>query len=203
MPKVTEEHLARRRRQILDAAAACFERKGLPATSMQDILTESGLSAGAVYRYFPSKTAIVEAIMTSTVGDLHTRLAALVDADPLPPLDDVITGFAVHLEEMLAAGGPVRLAPQAWALALHDPELRKHVQETMGLMVAAWVRYVRRLVDTGALPPGTDAAAVGRTIFGILPGFLLQTLILENVSAGDLRTGIRALLRPHLTAPTA
>src|SRR3954470_18901979 len=61
MPRVSEEHLERRRRQILDAARRCFVRKGVHETSMQDIFAESGLSAGAVYRYFKSKNEIVAA----------------------------------------------------------------------------------------------------------------------------------------------
>src|ERR687892_1283375 len=68
MPKVTEEHLAARRRQILDAALVCFSRRGFHQTSMQAIFEESGLSPGAVYRYFKSKEEIVEAIATETLS---------------------------------------------------------------------------------------------------------------------------------------
>jgi AcrR family transcriptional regulator len=62
MPKVTEAHLEARRQQILDAAWACFARKGYHQTTMQDICQESSLSPGAIYRYFVSKEAILEAI---------------------------------------------------------------------------------------------------------------------------------------------
>jgi AcrR family transcriptional regulator len=50
MPKVSQEHLERRRQQILEAATECFARQGFRGTSMQDIFDASGLSAGAVYR---------------------------------------------------------------------------------------------------------------------------------------------------------
>ncbi|HEY9407971.1 MAG TPA: helix-turn-helix domain-containing protein, partial [Jiangellaceae bacterium] len=53
MPRVSEAHLAARRDQILQAAWTCFARDGFHATSMQDVFAEAGLSAGAVYRYFP------------------------------------------------------------------------------------------------------------------------------------------------------
>ena len=56
MPRVTQEHLDARRRQILDAARRRFIKNGFHATSMQDVLTEADLSAGAVYRYFASKS---------------------------------------------------------------------------------------------------------------------------------------------------
>lgn len=62
MPKVTEAHLEARRQQILDAAWACFARKGYHETTMQDICAESGLSPGAIYRYFASKETIINAV---------------------------------------------------------------------------------------------------------------------------------------------
>ena len=62
MPKVTEAHLEARRQQIVDAAWACFARKGYHQTTMQDICQESDLSPGAIYRYFVSKEAIRTAV---------------------------------------------------------------------------------------------------------------------------------------------
>jgi AcrR family transcriptional regulator len=62
MPKVTEAHLEARRQQIVDAAQTCFGRKGYHQTTMQDICQESGLSPGAIYRYFASKEAIRTAV---------------------------------------------------------------------------------------------------------------------------------------------
>src|SRR3972149_11455980 len=62
MPKVTEAPLEARRSQTLDAAWPCFARKGYHQATMQDICQESGLSPGAIYRYFASKEAILKAI---------------------------------------------------------------------------------------------------------------------------------------------
>ncbi|HWI62324.1 MAG TPA: TetR/AcrR family transcriptional regulator [Symbiobacteriaceae bacterium] len=62
-PRVSEDHKENRREQILSAAARCFAAKGYSATTMQGILQESGLSAGAVYLYFKSKLDIYMALM--------------------------------------------------------------------------------------------------------------------------------------------
>ena len=67
MPRVSDEYLEQRRRQILDAAQRCFARKGFHETSMQDVFRESGLSAGAVYRYFKSKNELVVSAGASVV----------------------------------------------------------------------------------------------------------------------------------------
>jgi len=86
MPKVTEAHLEARRQQILDAAWACFARKGYHQTTMQDICRESDLSPGAIYRYFASKHAILRAI-----GDRYQQVGrAVVEearAQAVGPLD--------------------------------------------------------------------------------------------------------------------
>ena len=47
-PDVSEE----RRGQIIEAALACFTRKGYANTTIDDIVAESGLSKGAIYWYF-------------------------------------------------------------------------------------------------------------------------------------------------------
>ncbi len=55
MPKISLAHEQQRREQILQAAMACFARQGYHATSMDDVVRQSGLSVGAIYSYFPSK----------------------------------------------------------------------------------------------------------------------------------------------------
>ena len=62
MPKVSAAHLEARRRGILKAAFRCFVRNGLHTTTVRDICRAANLSPGAVYRYFPSKQAIIEAL---------------------------------------------------------------------------------------------------------------------------------------------
>ena len=51
MPRVDDGYLEARRSQIMDAAITCFAREGFHRTTMQDIIAETGLSAGAICRY--------------------------------------------------------------------------------------------------------------------------------------------------------
>jgi AcrR family transcriptional regulator len=62
MARVTDEHLQARRNQILDAAWDCFARRGYHQSTMHDVASAAGLSAGAIYRYFASKEAVLKAI---------------------------------------------------------------------------------------------------------------------------------------------
>ena len=62
MPKTSAEAKEARRTQILDAAVRCFARTGYYATTIEDVVRETGLSRGALYLYLPSKEALYLAI---------------------------------------------------------------------------------------------------------------------------------------------
>src|SRR5262249_5925610 len=82
MPKVTQEHVDARRRQILSAAVRCFAREGFHRTTMQDIFREAELSPGAVYSYFAGKDELIVAIIGEMMGFL--RDTASLFSEPLP-----------------------------------------------------------------------------------------------------------------------
>lgn len=108
----------RRRRQILDAAMACFRRRGFHQTSMQEICAEAGLSAGALYRYFPSKAEIIAAIADE---DRHST-APLFEA--IASGADMIEGlcaFAAHV--VTKCGAESTIAADVIAETLRDTEL--------------------------------------------------------------------------------
>lgn len=69
--------MSRARRRVLKAAITCFGAKGYAATTMADIEREAGLKpgAGGTYRHFPSKRAILEAVIDATVAASDDELA--------------------------------------------------------------------------------------------------------------------------------
>ena len=75
MPKVSAAYLEARRNQILDSAWLCFGRRGYHDTTMQDICKESGLSYGALYRYFTSKEDILRATSERAQAEALNRIA--------------------------------------------------------------------------------------------------------------------------------
>ena len=74
MPKVSQSHLDARRQQIIDAARTRFASHGFARTSMPDLGKASGLSIGAIYRYFASKDEIVTAICEEAGQAFPTEL---------------------------------------------------------------------------------------------------------------------------------
>ncbi|MGW5387248.1 TetR/AcrR family transcriptional regulator [Nocardia sp. NPDC003963] len=193
MPRVSDEHLERRRQQILDAARICFVRKGFHQTSMQDVFTESGLSAGAVYRYFKSKDEIVIALASTAAGDIRTQMTAAIRSDPLPTPAELVGRMTDWISAQSGPEGRIRLAPQAWSLALIDEEAAEPVRKTMAGIREMWRDYAERMRTVGWLPPDADLDAVAAALFGLLPGFVLQHLLLGDLVRDQYLRGVETL----------
>lgn len=64
MPKVSADYFEEKKNKILDAAYAVCMKKPVYSVSMRDIISETGLSQGSIYRYFSSLTDILIALIT-------------------------------------------------------------------------------------------------------------------------------------------
>ena len=86
--------------EVLDAALKLFVDKGFAATRVEDIARAAGLSKGAVYLYFPSKEAVIEAIVRRTLMPLARETAGAVlgaGDDPEQAIRLALTMFAQRL----------------------------------------------------------------------------------------------------------
>jgi AcrR family transcriptional regulator len=198
MPKVTEEHRLARRAQIVAAARTCVVEQGFHKTTMADVIRESGLSAGAVYGYFKSKEEIVAAIAEEALGTVDELFEKILTTEhPLTPLAalEAALNHAVTIAER-PGGDVTRVAVQAWAEALHNPaildiaggkylQLRDHFEDV-----------VRRAQADGTVDPDTDPKYIAQVMFGMLPGFVLQRLLIGDVTPDTYTAGLKALFRP-------
>lgn len=58
MPRVTDDHLAARRRQILDGARRCFAQYGYESATVRRLEHTIGLSRGAIFHHFKDKDTL-------------------------------------------------------------------------------------------------------------------------------------------------
>jgi AcrR family transcriptional regulator len=194
VPRVSDEHLAARRQQILDAARRCFLRNGFHATSMQDVISEAGLSVGAVYRYFRSKHELIISIAESILDGADALFATLATAEPPPPLVDALDQALEFVEAQTGPDGVFLLAIQVWAESLRDPQLADFVARMYDGRRSHFVTLARRAQQTGELPADADPEAVGAVLFGLIPGFALQRVLAAGPDRKTYLTGVRALL---------
>ncbi|MEU3483212.1 MULTISPECIES: TetR/AcrR family transcriptional regulator [Streptomyces] len=198
MARVSQEHLDARRRQILDGAARCFARNGFHATSMQDVLAEVGLSAGAVYRYFRGKDDLIAAIAAEAFDRIRGAFEEASKTTP-PPTPDVLLGavIRVFLEERIAGADRqafARLIIQVWAETVRDEELAKTLSGLFNGMRAAWTELVTVYRETGLLRADVPADHVARTLIAVAQGFIAQQALFGDVDVEILEDGLRGLM---------
>jgi AcrR family transcriptional regulator len=194
MPRVSAEHLAARRQQILDAARGCFARNGFHQTSMQDVIRAADLSVGAVYRYFPSKNDLVTAIAEQTVDEVAAVFDALAVETPPPSIVTVMQRATDLARANSGPDGALRMAIQIWSESLRDPTLAATVGKVYRRLRDVLVTFAERAMAAGALPADADPLAVGSVLFALLPGYAVQRVLIDEPPHEVFQAGLRTLL---------
>jgi AcrR family transcriptional regulator len=193
MPRVSAEHLAARRQQILDAARRCFVRDGFHATSMQQVIAEAGLSVGAVYRYFPAKSDLIVGVAEHLATGIATQLAVLVGRDDLT-LVEIMEAAAGVVDANAGPDGALRIAVQVWSEAQRDPVLAALGARMYGEVVKLYEQIASDAIKRGELPEDADPAQVGAALTALVVGYGLLRLLLGAPDLTSYRAGLRTLL---------
>lgn len=187
MPKVTDAYLEARREEILDAAIACFTRKGFHRTTMDDICRQAGLSPGAVYRYFSSKNEIIDAAVRENPKADPTswpEFARWVEEEAAS-FDDfakmIKTMNGIGLERFVRGSEAVetdmKFRLRSWSEALQNPEVKEEVLARWQHRLGLFEQVVRRAQELGQVNPELDPAVVGRVMLALGEGFTLMWTI--------------------------
>jgi AcrR family transcriptional regulator len=193
MPKISDEKRNARRAQILEAAWVCFQKEGLHATTMEDIIRASGLSAGAVYSYFKSKDELIIAAVTTSLTQLRGLLEPLLARDPLP---DQLIHQVVAAVGTFAARDKYdlrRIALLGWSEAQRNERLRATMREFYLVFRKQIEAAATRWKKAGVLKAGASADDVAKTLLSLILGFVVQSAIVGDVDADDLAGGLRQL----------
>lgn len=197
MPRVSEQHKAARREQILAAAMRCVAEEGFHKTTMAHVITASGLSAGAVYGYFRGKDEIIAALAHHALGVVGHALDEALAGERTPSLAELLGHLARTAEAQVELTGVdmSKVVVAAWAEAVRDEGVR-----TVAAPLVAGIRQriggvVAALQAEGRWDPGADPQAVAQAAIGLVPGFILQRLIIRDVDAGSYAAAVGELLR--------
>jgi AcrR family transcriptional regulator len=159
--------LAARHAAIIAAAGELASEAGLDAVQIVPVAARAGIAAGTVYRYFPSKTELVSALVTGVAERevAAIRVAALAAPGPLSALAAAIVSFAARA---------VRQRRLASALLAEPIEAR---EETPGLpyrraLAAELEPRIRAAIAAGHLPEQDSVRAAGAVVGLLIEGLL-------------------------------
>ena len=178
MPRVSAQHEQAVRDRIVRAAIEVFAEHGFHRATMQDIVRRSGLSVGAIYTYFKSKSDLILAgcdlITAQELGELRERLASVTDYR-----DRVATAlgfFFDQFEEQRSGRGASILMTQAWAEVEADPAIREMVRRRRREIVGPTALLLQEGVVRGELPQWLDVENAAHAIAALLDGISIEAI---------------------------
>jgi AcrR family transcriptional regulator len=155
-----------RRAEILAAAQRCFARSGFHQTSMQSICAEAGMSPGNLYRYFPSKEAIIAGIAEQNRAEAAQSFADVLQAP------DFFTGLAGlarhHLIERTE--DEIGLCAEIMAESRRNPDVARIYDSVEEEVKAPMVAMLRQAEARGEIASGLDLDAVATILMIIGDG---------------------------------
>lgn len=193
MPKLKPEELEARRREILDAARACFLRSGFHQTTTDDICREAAITPGGLYHYFSSKEEIITAVIKQTAQDVVRRLHELIEQqkDAQSAYREVGAFF------LQAVQGPetdnvTRLDLEIFSEATKNPNLEEISREAWGLRREWLETLIRRGVSEGVYEnPDVNPRGLSSLLMATLIGMRIGKLLWKDEF--DLEGAIEAL----------
>ena len=176
----------RNRERILEIARLAFTQHGAEAT-LDDIARRANVGPGTLYRHFPTRDALIEALYRSEVEKLTAsgqRFAAT-----MPPVKALRAWMLLFIDHVASkklilpamdsvAGGSMRL-----------------IEGARGLIHGTFLGLVQRAIDSGDLREETDPDDIVRALVGILqtmalPGWEASARrIVDILIAGSRATG--------------
>ena len=191
MPRKHDARLAEsRRREILDAAAKCFVQRGLHASSMREILAGAGLSAGAVYNYFDSKEAIIEAMAARERIEIDELAAYLESAGDAR--QGIIQAVAAIIQECSA--DDARLSVELLAEASRNPRVHAVVTANDKALRDAFIATIRRGQKDGRIPTDMASETLLETVVAVYEGFIGRLAFDPSTNRKQMANAARTVL---------
>jgi TetR/AcrR family transcriptional repressor of nem operon len=177
---------------VLDAALLCFWRQGYEATSVRDLVEETGITAASLYNAFGDKRSLYEKALNhyveTSVADRIRRCEAL------PPR----RAIEVFFEEIVKRSLNDRdrkgcmLVNAALDVAPHDRAFREVVAEVLVTIEAFFLACVRAGQADGTITRSLSAETLAQNLLGVLMGIRVlarvrpERALLEGVVAPAL-----------------
>jgi AcrR family transcriptional regulator len=201
---LAEESSSERRKLILDAAERSFTRAGFHRSTMQDVAAEAGMSPGNLYRYFPSKDALVAGLCERDRAGLASEFSEMHQSG-----GDFMAAFRElghrHFEDTARNRAKAKLCMEIWAEAARNPEIAALQTEFDRSFDEELVAAFEIAKQNGAIHPSVDVHAVASIISKLGDGLFVRRAVAADFDAerevAEVFAVIAALLKGAVTFP--
>ncbi len=175
------------RGRVLDAAATLLARHGIRKTTMEDVAREAACSRAGLYKHFPTKDAVLQALFVREVARyleaLRERASGRTGAKHL---EDAFVFAVRYVREHPVARGIIETEPEVFVVILS--QARQGLGETA---VVATASLVTILMQRGDIRK-TDSRLVAELLLRLLVSFVLIPRLADD---RDEEAAMRRLFR--------
>lgn len=162
------------RDKIIRKAAAVFNQRGYSGTSFSQLMEETGLEKGGIYRHFECKEDLAVAAFDYAWSEIRQRRLALLDTIPTPlgKVHGMIDGFAAKPS---AVPGGCALMNTAIDADDGNPVLRAHARKALREWLSELERLVRQGIKQGEILSEASPTSIASILIATLEGSLMMS----------------------------
>jgi AcrR family transcriptional regulator len=183
------------RDRIVQVAADLFHEHGFTATGIATVLKKARVKSGSLYHFFPSKEALLEAVLERHIQLLGPTLLSPAEAAVDDPIERVFSLLDLYRRNLKMTGYRRGCPVGNLALEVGDqfPNARMLMERYFGQWADAVLRWLEEARER--LPLDVDRDALSRHVLAVMEGGVLQARVQRSVAALDASV---AQLRAHL-----
>ena len=184
--------------RIMEAARKCFVQSGFRGASMHDICREAGMSPGALYRYFPSKESVIEAIAEQ---DRQADLANMMSIGDGPTLiDGFMNAIMTHFQDVHARG-MAPLFTELRAESMRNEAVAACCAKNELQFVTIFTAFLEQAKAQKLIDPVADIDSIVPIMMALGEGMIMSDVLEKGVKPENVETILRAMtiaiLRPQ------
>ncbi len=191
MPKVSEEYFQKKRKEIVDAAYRVCIRKSISAVELKDVIAETGMSHGAIYRYFKDLDEIIGAMIVQVNSEdpyMEDVERIFDDSDGRLPIQ-VIRELCQFLYQQMDGSGidAVKISFYANVFVINEPERATKIFESIkdsnisssSYLISKFAEYVEQQTIKCNLHPKCSLDDLVQYLVASYDGILMSYLLKE------------------------
>jgi len=167
--------------RILDAASALILARSYADVGVADICRHAGVKKGSFYHFYPSKQALMLAVMDAQFINMKASVIDKAFAEDLPPLER-FGRFAEHVYQLQKKinhdTGFVLgclFGNLANELSTQDEPIRDQIQQTFSKLQKLFSSVLQAAQQRGEMPAEMDVDATGKAMLAYFEGVLLMS----------------------------
>lgn len=177
--------------RILEGARACFLKSGFQGASMGDICAAAGMSPGALYRYFPSKESLIEAICSLNRDDDAVILAGITNAPSI--VDGMTEGFMAHAKQV-NENGMAPLFAEIFSASQRNPVLKQTMERSMAEVYGIVSSAIQAAIDRKEINPILPLDQLMPITMAMCDGLVTSDLPKSGIPIEAMEPAVRALI---------